>query len=55
MSKKYNFGQLVGLIIGVTVGGLGVNWAYHRFFTRPTHSQALSVAASTGYPQTGRI
>ena len=32
MSKKYNFGQLAGLILGVTIGAFGVNYAYNRFY-----------------------
>lgn len=46
MSKRYNFGQIAGLVIGATLGALGINYAYNRFFA-PTHRPAPP-SATTG-------
>jgi hypothetical protein len=36
-SQKYNFGKLAGLILGVTIGAFGVNYAYNRFYLHKMH------------------
>lgn len=48
MSKKYNFGQLAGLILGVTIGAFGVNYAYNKFYL---HKNMKNSATTTPVPE----
>lgn len=34
MSKKYNFGQLIGIFIGVTLGAVAVTYASNMLFPK---------------------
>ncbi len=51
MGWKYNFGQIVGIVIGVTVGMGVVNYAIYSLKGKPQHIEQYDANAYNAPPQ----